>query len=114
MRKVASSLRDEGDEGRVEGKIVRQIVERGSEGQDQTLALWLFDHQRRAIGKAGEHAGLGRKAELQPAVELDAFEGKTSDGGMMQWATLYDYGVYIPNSGVQNGSFSYNATAVAG
>jgi hypothetical protein len=39
---------------------------------------------------------------------------RTSDGGMMQWATLYDYNVYIPNSGVMNGSFSYDATAVAG
>jgi len=39
---------------------------------------------------------------------------RTSDAGAMQWATLYDYAVYLPSSGVQNGSVSYDATAVAG
>jgi hypothetical protein len=39
---------------------------------------------------------------------------RTSDAGSMQWATLYDYNIYFPNSQVQNGSVSYDATAVAG
>jgi hypothetical protein len=39
---------------------------------------------------------------------------KTSDAGSGQWATLYDYNIYFPNSQVQNGSVSYDATAVAG
>jgi len=39
---------------------------------------------------------------------------KTSDGGSMQWATLYDYNIYFPNSAVTGGMVSYDATAVAG
>lgn len=39
---------------------------------------------------------------------------KTSDGGSGNWATLYDYNIYFPNSAVQNGTVTYDATAVAG
>jgi hypothetical protein len=39
---------------------------------------------------------------------------KTSDAGSNQWATLYDYNVYFPNSAVQGGIVNYDATAVAG
>jgi hypothetical protein len=45
---------------------------------------------------------------------------RTSDAGSMQWATLYDYNIYFPNSQVTNGDaggppeVSYDATAVAG
>ena len=39
---------------------------------------------------------------------------RTSDAGSNQWATLYDYNIYFPNSDVMNGQVSYDATAVAG
>jgi hypothetical protein len=39
---------------------------------------------------------------------------RTSDAGGGQWATLYDYNVYFKSSDVQNGTVSYDATAVAG
>jgi hypothetical protein len=39
---------------------------------------------------------------------------KTSDAGGGQWATLYDYNVYFKSSDVQNGTVTYDATAVAG
>ena len=39
---------------------------------------------------------------------------RTSDAGSNQWATLYDYNVYFPNSAVMGGMVTYDATAVAG
>jgi hypothetical protein len=43
---------------------------------------------------------------------------ETTDGGQDQWATLYDYNIYFPNSSVVNNdagtpTVSYDATAVA-
>jgi hypothetical protein len=39
---------------------------------------------------------------------------RTSDAGSGEWATLYDYNLYFKTSDVQNGTVTYDATAVAG
>lgn len=39
---------------------------------------------------------------------------KTSDAGSTQFATLYEYNVYLASSDVQNGTVTYDAEAIAG